>query len=58
MVGFHPNVSDLSLQVKGYKSLEESLDKYVEVEIMDGANKYEAGFTSILNTRGPWPPAR
>jgi ubiquitin C-terminal hydrolase len=43
---------DLSLNVKGCRNLEESFDKYCEVETMDGDNKYRAdGFTELQEAR-------
>ena len=36
------NWSDLQLDVKGCKNVYESFDKYVEVEKMEGDNKYHA----------------
>lgn len=43
---------DLSLIVKGCRDLEESFDKYCEVETMDGDNKYRAdGFDELQEAR-------
>jgi len=33
---------DIQLNVKGLKNLEESFKNYVEIEVMDGDNKYQA----------------
>lgn len=43
---------DLSLNVKGCRNLEESFDKYCEVEMMDGDNKYRAeGYAELQEAR-------
>lgn len=36
------NTTDIPLDVKGCKDLYQSFDKYVEVEMLDGDNKYQA----------------
>mmetsp|Transcript_11358 Transcript_11358/g.34759 ORF Transcript_11358/g.34759 Transcript_11358/m.34759 type:complete len:1181 (+) Transcript_11358:85-3627(+) len=43
---------DLSLTIKGYSNLYESFDKYTEVEILDGDNKYQAdGYNELQEAR-------
>lgn len=42
LAGFTSPVADLQLDVKGCKDVYESFDKYVEVEMLDGDNKYHA----------------
>lgn len=37
-----PFIPDLQLDVKGCKDVYESFDKYVEVERLEGENKYHA----------------
>ena len=45
--------SDLQLNVKGCSNLYESFERYVEVEVLDGDNKYEAeGHGKQVATRG------
>ncbi|KAK1665374.1 hypothetical protein QYE76_053533 [Lolium multiflorum] len=39
----HGGNSDLQLDVKGCKDIYASFDKYVEVELLEGDNKYDAG---------------
>lgn len=34
---------DIQLNVKGFKNLQESFENYIEVEMLDGENKYQAG---------------
>ncbi|CAK9439700.1 uncharacterized protein LODBEIA_P38000 [Lodderomyces beijingensis] len=34
---------DIQLNVKGFKNLEESFKNYIEIEMLDGENKYQAG---------------
>ncbi|CAI5758987.1 unnamed protein product [Candida verbasci] len=34
---------DIQLNVKGFKNLEESFNNYIEIEMLDGENKYQAG---------------
>lgn len=36
------NISDIQLNVKGCQNVRESFEKYVEVEFLDGDNKYMA----------------
>lgn len=44
--------SDLSLNVKGCQNICESFEKYTEVEMMDGDNKYRAdGFEELQDAR-------
>lgn len=44
--------SDLSLNVKGCRNISESFEKYTEVEMMDGDNKYRAdGFDELQDAR-------
>lgn len=44
--------SDLSLNVKGCRNIYESFEKYTEVEMMDGDNKYRAdGFEELQDAR-------
>lgn len=44
--------SDLSLNVKGCQNIYESFEKYTEVEMMDGDNKYRAdGFEELQDAR-------
>lgn len=44
--------SDLSLNVKGCRNISESFEKYTEVEMMDGDNKYRAdGFEELQDAR-------
>lgn len=43
---------DLSLNVKGCRNIIESFDKYTEVEVMDGDNKYRAdGYDELQRAR-------
>lgn len=34
---------DIQLNVKGFKNLQESFKNYIEIEMLDGENKYQAG---------------
>lgn len=34
---------DIQLNVKGFKNLQESFENYIEIEMLDGENKYQAG---------------
>lgn len=34
---------DIQLNVKGFKNLQESFQNYIEIEMLDGENKYQAG---------------
>ncbi|CUM67194.1 uncharacterized protein PRCAT00004887001 [Priceomyces carsonii] len=34
---------DIQLNVKGFKNLEQSFKNYIEIEMLDGENKYQAG---------------
>lgn len=44
--------SDLSLNVKGCRNIYESFDKYVEVEMMEGDNKYRAdGYEDLQDAK-------
>lgn len=44
--------SDLSLNVKGCRNIYESFEKYVEVEMMEGDNKYRAdGYEELQDAR-------
>lgn len=44
--------SDLSLNVKGCRNIYESFDKYVEVEMMEGDNKYRAdGYAELQDAK-------
>lgn len=44
--------SDLSLNVKGCRNVYESFEKYIEVEMMDGDNKYRAdGYDDLQDAR-------
>lgn len=44
--------SDLSLNVKGCRDIYQSFDKYIEVEMMEGDNRYRAdGFEELQNAR-------
>lgn len=44
--------SDLSLNVKGCRNIYESFEKYMEVEVMEGDNKYRAdGFDELQDAR-------
>lgn len=44
--------SDLSLNVKGCRNIYESFDKYIEVEMMEGDNKYRAdGYEELQDAK-------
>lgn len=34
---------DIQLNVKGFRNLQESFENYIEIEMLDGENKYQAG---------------
>lgn len=34
---------DIQLNVKGFKNLQQSFENYIEIEMLDGENKYQAG---------------
>ena len=53
-VSLPPVLADLQLDVKGCKDVYASFDKYVEVEKLDGDNKYHAEQHGLQVTKA-WP---